>query len=171
MAAEGPTRRLSDEGPVGRYLQNILESLPSALAQLVFLSSLRDPYTGRYIHEGWASVSTPETVNGVLREAHQAVFESVVELPLLVLSKELRMHFQSVGQPEPRVSTFWLQTEPYYEMIPEGALLVSRKFFTSQFRLALELLIQAPPSWPHLEQSAGSPIPPTDLLSRPQWLN
>src|ERR1700719_4491993 len=51
------------EKPISRYLQNVLDALPSAFAQLVFLSSLRDPYTGRYLHEGWASVSTPEEVN------------------------------------------------------------------------------------------------------------
>jgi len=44
------------EKPISRYLQNVLDALPSAFAQLVFLSSLRDPYTGRYLHEGWASV-------------------------------------------------------------------------------------------------------------------
>ncbi len=158
------------EQPISRYLQNVLEALPSAFAQLVFLSSLRDPYTGRYLHEGWASISTPEEVNRALRETHRSVFEAVVSLSLMDLSRELRKHFSSLGQVEIRVANLWLETEPYYEMIPEGCSLLARRFFISQFRSALEVLIQAP-GWTYLEEPASSPLPLPDPGPRPRWLN
>jgi hypothetical protein len=158
------------EKPITRYLQNVLDALPSAFAQLVFLSSLRDPYTGRYLHEGWASVSTPEEVNLALRQTHRSVFEVVVSLSLIDLSRELRKHFSSLGQVEVRVANLWLETEPYYEMIPEGCSMLARKFFISQFRSALEVLIQAP-GWTYLEEPTASPLPQPDPVSRPRWLN
>jgi len=175
MRMENPAKPLTDQGSVGRYLQNILLSLPSSLAQLVFLSSLRDPYTGRYIHEGWATVSTPDEINMILRGAHESVFYSVIELPLVEICKELRTHFESLGQPELRVANFWLETEPYYEMIPAGSALLSRKFFVSQFRLALELLTSAPANWKHLDSCVVTPLATATaaaaLPTRAQWLN
>ncbi len=46
-----------------RYLTRALDSLEGPLAQLVYLASLRDPYTGRYLHEGWSAVVSPEAVH------------------------------------------------------------------------------------------------------------
>lgn len=145
--------------PISRYLYRVFDALPSPFAQLAFLASLRDPYTGHYLHEGWASICSPAEVNVALRETHQDVFECVTGLSLVGLSRELRKHFKSLGEAERRAATLWLETEPYYEMIPEGCSSLSRKFFISQVRFALELLIHAP-SWEYLEEPAASPLPP-----------
>ena len=158
------------ENAISRYLQNALNSLPSPFAKLVFLASLRDPYTGRYFHEGWASVSSAADVNAALRETHRTVFDSVVDLSLISLTRELRSHFQCLGETELRAANLWLQTEPYHEMIPEGCNLLSRKFFISQLRLALEVLAQAP-NWAYLEEPAASPCPPPGPIPQPHWLN
>ena len=158
------------EKPMSRYLQNLLDGLPSVFVQLVFLSSLRDPYTGHYLHEGWANVFSPEEVNRAIRETHRSVFEAVVNLSLMDLSRELRKHFDSLGQVEVRVANLWLETEPYYEMIPEGCSVLARRFFISQFRSALQVLIQAP-GWTYLEESDASPLPQPLPEPRPRWLN
>ena len=158
------------EKPISRYLHNVLNSLPSPFAQLVFLASLRDPYSGCYLHEGWAVVSSPEEVNCALRETHEDVFESVAALSLITLSRELRKHFQALGQTEIRAAKLWLETEPFYEMIPEGCSPLARRFFISQFRLALEILIQAP-DWVCLSEPNASPLPPPDPTHRPRWIN
>jgi hypothetical protein len=147
------------EHAISRYLYRVFDSLPSPFAQLAFLASLRDPYTGHYLHEGWASIASPAEVNVALRETHQDVFECVTGLSLVGLSRDLRKHFKSLGEVERRAATLWLETEPYYEMIPEGCSTLSRKFFISQVRFALELLIHAP-SWEYLEEPASSPLPP-----------
>jgi hypothetical protein len=158
------------ENAISRYLHNALGSLPSPFAQLVFLASLRDPYTGHYFHEGWASVSSPGDVNTALRETHRTVFDSVVGLSLITLTRELRNHFESLGEAELRAAKLWLQTEPFHEMIPEGCPTLSRKFFVSQLRLALEVLVQAP-SWAYLEAPASSPSPQPAPQPQPHWLN
>jgi hypothetical protein len=158
------------ENSLSRYVHKALDSLPSPFAQLVFLASLRDPYTGRYLHEGWATVSSPDEVNLALRTTHQSIFESVVDLPMLALCKELRRHFESLGEAELRAATLWLETEPYHELIPEKCPLIPRKFFISQLRLALEVLVRAP-GWSCLgEPTALRPQPPGPALP-PHWLN
>jgi hypothetical protein len=158
------------ENSLSRYVHRAMDALPSSFAQLVFLASLRDPYTGHYIHEGWASVSSPVEVNQALRLTHQSIFESVVDLPLLALCKELRRHFESLGETELRAANLWLETEPYYELIPEKCPVVPRKFFISQLRLALEVLVRAP-GWSCLGEPAALQSPPPGPEPQPQWLN
>lgn len=158
------------EDSLSRYLSNALASLAGPFAQLVFLASLRDPYTGRYLHEGWASVSSPADVHRALRDTHGSVFESVVSLPLIAFCGELRKHFQSLGEVEWGAAKMWLEMEPYYEMIPEGCPLLSRRFFISQFRTALEVLIHAP-DWAHLEEPTSLPVRQPGPPPRPRYPN
>ena len=156
--------------PVSRYLQHAMSMLPAPFARLVFLTSMRDHYTGHYLHEGWASVSTSEEVNAALTQMHRQVFEAVATLSLLDLCREIREHFHSLGETELRAANFWLETEPYYEMIPARYPQLARKLFISQVRLALEVLVRAP-KWDCLEASAAWPPQPPGPARPPHWLN
>jgi hypothetical protein len=158
------------EGPVSRYLLHAMSVLPTPFARLVFLTSMRDHYSGQYLHEGWAGASSPEEVNAALAQMHRHVFEVVAILPLLDLCKEVRRHFDSLGETETRTAKFWLETEPYYEMIPAGYPLLARKLFISQVRLALEILVKAP-QWDRLEALTASQPPPPDPARPLHWLN
>lgn len=158
------------EDPVSRYLLHAMSSLPTPFARLVFVTSMRDHYTGQYLHEGWAGVSSSEQVNVALRQTHRHVFEIVAVLPLVDLCREIRKHFDSLGEAELRTANFWLETEPYYEMIPAGYPLLARKLFISQVRLALEILVRAP-KWDCLEMPTSSPPLPPDPIHPLRWLN
>jgi hypothetical protein len=160
------------EDPVSRYLMDAMIALPTPFARLVFLASMRDHYTGKYLHEGWVSVSSPEAVSSALGQMHRQVFELVAIQPLLDLCKEIRKHFESLGEPELGTANFWLETQPYYEMIPAGYPQLAHKLFISQVRLALEILVRAP-KWDHLEKetSAASLPPPPDPARPLRWLN
>jgi hypothetical protein len=153
-----------------RYLTRALDSLDGPFAQLAFLASLRDPYTGRYLHEGWSGVLPQELVHEALRETHRRVFESVVASSLADLCNELRRHFQLLGEEEQRVAKLWLETEPYYELVPEGCSQLPRKFFITQIRTALEVLVRAP-HWEFLREPVSSPLPQFDPPPQPRWPN
>lgn len=158
------------EDPVARYLLHAMSVLPTPFARLVFLTSLRDQYTGQYLHEGWASASSPEEVSSALGKMHRHVFETVATLPLLDLCREIRTHFDSLGEIELRTASFWLETEPYYEMIPSGYPQLARRLFISQVRLALEILVSAP-HWERLEASVSSLPQPLGQGHPLRWLN
>jgi len=158
------------EDPVSRYLQHAMSVLPTPFARLVFLTSMRDHYTGHYLHDGWASASSSEEVNAALGQMHRQVFEAVATLTLLDLCKEIRKHFDSLGETELPAANFWLETEPYYEMIPAGYPQLARKLFISQVRLALEVLVRAP-KWNCLEASASWPPQLPGPERPPHWLN
>jgi hypothetical protein len=153
-----------------RYLNRALDSLEGPFAQLAFLASLRDPYTGRYLHEGWSAVLPHELVHDALRETHRRVFQSAVDLSLADLCNELRKHFHLLGEEERRVAKLWLETEPYYELVPEGCPQLPRKFFITQIRAALEVLVRHP-HWEFLRQPVSSPLPPLDQQPQPRWPN
>jgi hypothetical protein len=135
---------MSADNLLDRYLSRALESLEGPLAQLIFMTSLRDPYTGLYLHEGWATVSSVEAVHAALTDTHRYIFESVLNLRLPDLYSALRKHFSSLGERESTVAKLWLEMEPFNEMIPAGCSPLIRRFFISQVHFALEVLIQAP---------------------------
>jgi hypothetical protein len=135
---------MSADNLLDRYLRRALESLEEPLVQLVFLASLRDPYTGLYFHEGWATVSSVEAVHATLTNTHRHVFESVLNLRLPNLYSALRKHFYSLGERESTIAKLWLEMEPFNEMIPAGCSPLTRRFFISQVHFALKVLIRAP---------------------------
>ena len=158
---------MRETDPLSRYLSQALSSLSGPLASLAFLSSMRDHYNGRYIHEGWANFGSPEQVHDMLQKTHVAVFESVMGLSVVDLARALRSHIAALGENEARAVALWQELEPYYEMIPEGCTVPARRLFISQMQLALEVLALAP-EWTHLQPpGAWLPPPPGPLHLHP----
>jgi hypothetical protein len=158
------------EDSVSRYLLHAMSALPTPFARLIFLTSMRDHYTGHYTHEGWATVSSSEEVSAALGQMHRHVFEIVATLPLLELCREIRRHFESLGEAEFPTARFWLETEPFHEMVPAGYPQLARKLFISQIRLALEILVRSP-KWSCLEETTSSRPQLPGPERPPHWLN
>ena len=141
-----------------RHVARALSSLPTLVAQLVYLASLRDPYTGTYLHEGWITIATPEEVNSELRRLHLKSFNNVLDSGLAELCRELKDYFGSLGVSESKVIELWLELEPYREMMPRGCSPLQRDLFISQMKAALRVLACLP-DLAVLEGPASSPPP------------
>jgi len=146
-----------------RYIAQAVHSADTPLAALMFFGSLRDAYSGHYLHEGWRQMASAEEIHSVLRETHQSLFNSVLRLSLVDLSNQLRMHFQSLNQPERETCVRWL--------IPIGCSAVVRELFVSEVKTALEVLCHAP-EWSELAVAPAA-LPQRQLDRSPllQWLN
>lgn len=153
-----------------RLLSRSLASLPTPFTRLLFVASLRDSYTGRYLHEGWVTEASPEEVNQALQQIHRDAFQGVIALPLVALCGELREHFKSLGEVENSVARVWLAIEPFREMVPTDCSPLEQRFFVSQIRTALEVLVRAP-DWSELEEPGASPPPQPLPPPQPHWLN
>ena len=154
-----------------RYVAQAVHSADTPLAALVFFGSLRDAYSGHYLHEGWGQMASVEEIHSVLLETHQTLFDSVLRLSLVDLSNQLRMHFQSLNQPERETCVRWLEVEPFRDLIPIGCSVVVRELFVSEVKTALEVLCHAP-EWSELAVApAALPQPQLDRSPRLQWLN
>ncbi len=161
---------VNEIGSLRRYVARALNSADSLFARLIFVGSLRDAYSGRYLHEGWSGMSSVDEVHAILCDAHQSAFLAVLRLPLLDLSRELRRHFQSLNQPENETALLWLEIEPFRDLVPQGYLPEWRELFVSQIRIALKVLQRAP-DWTELSEPIASPPPPPDQSRLLQWLN
>ncbi len=152
------------------YIARAIESAGSSFQRLTFIGSLRDAYTGRYLHEGWSGVTSAEEVHEELRQIHGLLFAAVLNLSIIDLSKELRDHFQQLSQPELETSRLWLEVEPFRDLIPQGYSPAFRELFVSDIRTALEVLCLAP-EWSELASSVASPRSLLDQSLLPHWLD
>ena len=147
------------------HLDRSFEYLPTAFAKLAFLTTVRDPYTGTYLHEGWLSVGSADEIHRVLRNAHNEVFEFVCSMPVLQLCGELKGYLAGLSVPVQATVRLWSELENYREMIPEGVCAEAREFFGSQMRAALEVLTTAP-DWAQRELSSWRFLPPGQQFRR-----
>ncbi len=136
------------------HLNLSLKHLPGAFAKLAFLTAVRDPYTGKYLHEGWTSLASFEEIHEMLRSTHNGVFEFVSGLAMPELCAELKSYFDSLPAPFRQTAQLWSELESYREMIPEGTCIEGREFFVSQMRAAVAILISLPDWHPIQERGA-----------------
>jgi hypothetical protein len=157
-------------GNLKRQLTRSLNAAGGHFARLVFVGSLRDAYTGRYLHEGWGQLASADEIHQALSAVHREVFVSMLGLPLLDVARELRLHFRSLDQPEPETAALWLEIEPFRDLVPQGCSALLRELFVSQVTAALEVLRRAP-DWPELSEPVALPPPLPDQSPLLQWLN
>ena len=158
---------MAPSDPLQHHVSKALASCPSQFTQLLLLASMRDSYTGLYLRVGQADPLSSES-NAAMMAMHQALFETVSSFTLVTLAEELREYFALCGEVEMRVVRFWLDTEPYHQMIPEGCPLLARKYFISQICLALKILAQAP-DWEHLNRPRPMLFQQWKPASWPHW--
>lgn len=125
---------------VARMLDRAMASLEGPLERLVYLASIRDSYTGCYMHEGWTEVAGTQAVHELSCHMHRKVFDEVVRLPMAALLEQLQSHFTSLNSDHGEAATAWLQTQPFREMVPADCSSIEREFFASQMKMALAFL-------------------------------
>lgn len=129
-----------DPRKLDKVKQQTLSGLPTSIARLVYLSSLRDFNTGRYYHAGWAAVSSEPEAEPALRETHQTVFEQVLGMPLEELVADIR-EFVFSATPDP-AATFlaWQEAKAYQVLPPLNINPIDRELFNSSVKAALSFL-------------------------------
>lgn len=121
--------------------------LPTGFAKLAFLAAMRNPYNGRYMHDGWLYMGSPKEIHILLRDTHIEIFDSVSCKGLPDFCDELKKYLCSLTPPPRETARLWNKLEPYREMVPEEIPLTGRAFFVSQMRAALTIFLTAP-DWP-----------------------
>src|SRR5690349_7762109 len=101
-------------------LKLIWKHLPSVFAKLAFLTAVRDPYTGKYVHEGWTHYGSSDEIHEMLRSTHRAFFDILCGLSIPELCAELEMYFKTLSSSQGKTVRLWREFEPYRDMVPEG---------------------------------------------------
>lgn len=143
------------------FMERALMSFSSSLEQLMYLSSVRNIYSGHYLHEGWDR-STPEMVHQAFSQCHADVFQSLLSNNMKMLCEEMLEHSCTQTEEPEETAQFWLENEPFREMIPTGCNPVDREYFISRFRIALQIL-EWSPDLAVLGEQSSLPRPQSDL--------
>jgi hypothetical protein len=147
------------------HVEMSLDHLPTAFSRLAFLTAVRDPYTGKYLHEGWVSMASSEEIHKILQDAHLEIVEFVCSMPIAQLCAEVVSYLRSLPSNWKETLRLWRELEPYREMLPQGICAEEREFFVSQMQVALDVLATAP-DWAPRELASWQFLPPDQRLRR-----
>jgi len=103
-------------------LQEALRRLPSSMAQLVFLSGLRDLNRGTY-QVPTASESEAAEVDRLLRSMHEQAFSRWLNYRLEEQKADLDLYFSGLDCDRTTAVRTWLRLESYRSLIPASATL------------------------------------------------
>jgi hypothetical protein len=123
------------------FTANYLEPLNGAYQRLAYLFSLREPSSGRYVHDRLSAIYGADSVNEVLSRCHEEVFERLLEMPLSSQEDDLRQHVKSLE------GSFVENARRCREMardwVPRQAPVYLKELFASNLEVLFDLLLDS----------------------------
>lgn len=117
-----------------------LSQIPSLLGRLVYLSSLRDPNTGQYSHQGLALRFGAEETDEAIRGSHKMAFEQWLPMKVADQRDDCELYWSSLLENKRLVAEMWIRTESYRTLFPVSASAAQRVDFNAHMEIMLEWL-------------------------------
>jgi len=121
------------------FTSRTLSAIPSDFGRLYYVSSLKDPNTGQYMHEGLRSVYSEASVQAALEHCHAELFSRILEMPLSDQAGDLRMCLNAAGNKVWNVIDGWRENPDYQAMCPQGLPDYLSDLFCSNMATLLEV--------------------------------
>lgn len=118
-----------------------LSIIPTCYGRLVYLTSLRDPNTGRYEHYLLEASYGASLVQAALEGIHIQSYRSWVAMNLEQKRADLYLYLISLSSDKRQVLQTWLITAPYRALIPLHTQPVEHDVFLSDMQILLDLLM------------------------------
>ena len=109
-----------------------LTRIPTYFGRLVFLASLRDDLTGRYVHPPLVQIVGYEITERTLRHSHHEIFSEWLGFTLAEQKADLDQYLIATRSP--------LDMLPYRDIVPSSAHQVERQLYLTDLETLLELL-------------------------------
>lgn len=122
------------------FTTRTLSAIPSEYARLVYVSTLRDLPTGRYLHAGLSSRYPEGAVNEVLTASHGELFARILEMPLEEQFADLQTCLQGLGGELGKQAGRWRELEFYRALIPVGVTTQLRELFCANLDALLSVV-------------------------------
>lgn len=120
--------------------RNTLSQIPSVFGKLVYLSSLRNPVTGRYEHHGLALVFGDDEAARALRKSHAQAFAEWLLFNLEQQKVDLDLYLSAVVTEKRPVVETWLSVRTYRTFIPASASTVEKRLYLTDIEALIALL-------------------------------
>ena len=124
---------LSNRSPGVELWRKILSQIPTIFGRLVYLASLRDEATGRYVHDGLSRLQGSEEADRTLCHSHQQVFSQWIASSLSDQKEDLDRYLMEAGG---RIQILWSHRNVVLPLARD----VERQLYLSDFETLLELL-------------------------------
>ena len=124
------------------FTARTLAAIPSDYGRLLYVSSLRDLASGRYLHEGLAAIYPEEAVQQALARCHEELFARILETPLEQQEWDLRACLGALGCDFGAIVARWQELESYRLMLPAAVPGYLHDLFCSNLRALLGLFAE-----------------------------
>jgi hypothetical protein len=129
------------------FTSRTLAVIPSDFGRLYYISSLKDPETGRYQHDGLRDVYSDSSVQEALTQCHQELFSRILETPLRTQERDLSSCLHSAGDQIWALIENWRENRVFLEMCPEGLPNYLNDLFSSNMTAMLAILSDNQVNW------------------------
>lgn len=120
--------------------RNTLSQIPSVFGRLVYLSSLRNPVTGKYEHHGLTLVFGAEDAARALRRSHAQSFAEWLAFDLERQKADLDLYLSANLEDRRAVVENWLASGSYRHFVPNSAKPFERRLYSTDLEALLALL-------------------------------
>jgi hypothetical protein len=117
-----------------------LESLPNDLTRLLYLASLRDCNSGRYLHPQLSPSLGVEEAHKRLSASHEQIFRGLLTTPISQYVLQLEHYIRYTKADRGTVLRTWQSLEAYRATVPVPTLSVYRDMFILNVEIALAIL-------------------------------
>jgi hypothetical protein len=119
--------------------EETLAGFRSEYGKLVYLSSLRDLASGRYVHSGLEAMYGRADTHAGLWQAHKEICMRILEMPLAKQEPDLAMCLEGFEGELDEVIAHWRELEFYLALLPFGLPQYLRKLFSSNVETLLSV--------------------------------
>ena len=120
-----------------------LSQIPAVYGRLVYLSSLRDSDSGRYVHHGLGLVFGEDEADRALRESHLGSFREWLNMDLEQQKADLMLYLSGQPTERRRLVENWIRLAPYRGVLPTVCSEAERGLFLLDLETLLELIRNA----------------------------
>lgn len=138
----GETARLQHTAGADLW-RNTLSQIPTVFGKLVYVSSLRNPVTGRYEHHGLALVFGDDEAARALRKSHAQAFAEWLSFNLEEQKADLDLYLSGVLEDKRKIVETWLSVRTYRTFIPASAKTVEKRLYMADIEALIALLKNA----------------------------
>jgi len=129
-----------ERGAAADLWRHTLTQIPSTFGRLVYLASLRDQNTGRYVHHGLSQIFSEAEADQALRESHAETFSEWLCFNLEQQRSDLDLYLSSFQADRRTILATWIRLTPYRNLVPAAARDPERRLYLADLETLLELL-------------------------------